>query len=291
LATFIYFPNQMFASPQITFLMVPFKLPFFATENGSTYHHHQFLGHPICNKFTTLEKLITERAEFWTGAVQKLLAGTWQTLDLEKRRESTLLSFVQDDICLLFHMLYILCFNANWAGSNQLEGSLSSTHQLDSQHLDEEYEDASDDDDDEGGFALDPFLEKDWLRREPTTAAKSQELPLQSPSNAAVPTLGSTAVPTLRLAAVPTLRPAAVPTLRPEAVPTLRPAAIPTLRPAAVAFSSRPPRLRFATEARWPENRLFNNVTHNDFWVFRDGTFAKFSQLWLACPSPAAKIY
>jgi hypothetical protein len=29
------------------------------------------------------------------------------TLDLENRRESKLLSFVYDDICLLFHMLYI----------------------------------------------------------------------------------------------------------------------------------------------------------------------------------------
>ncbi len=38
---------------------------------------------------------------------QKLRAGTWQTLDLENRRDSKLLSFVQDDICLLFHMLYI----------------------------------------------------------------------------------------------------------------------------------------------------------------------------------------
>ncbi len=111
---------------------------------------------------------------------------------------------------------------------------MSSSHQLDSQHLDEEYEDA-DNNDDEGGFALDPFLEKDWLRREPTTAAKGQELPLQSPSNVAVPTLS------------------------PAAVPTLRPAAVPTLRPAAVAFSSRPPRLRFATEEKWSKNRLFNN--------------------------------
>jgi hypothetical protein len=95
---------------------------------------------------------------------------------------------------------------------------------------------------------LDPFLENDWLRREPT-ASKGTEL--QSPS--------SVAVPTLRPAAVPTLRPAAVPTLRPAAVPTLRPAAVPTLRPEAIAFSSRPPRLRFTAEARWPENRLLNN--------------------------------
>jgi hypothetical protein len=128
---------------------------------------------------------------------------------------------------------------------------LSYFHQLDSQHQDEEYEDTSDDDD-EGGFALDPFLEDDWLRREPTTAAKSQKLPLQSPSNVAVPTLGP--------AAVPSLGPPAIPTLRPAAVPTLGPAAVPTLRPAAVAFSSRPPRLRFATEARWSKNRLFNNI-------------------------------
>ncbi len=103
---------------------------------------------------------------------------------------------------------------------------------------------------------MDPFLENDWLRREPT-ASKSTEL--QSPSNVAVPTLGPAAVPTLRPAAVPSLGPAAVPTLSPAAGPAPRPAAVPTLRPAAVAFSSRPPRLRFATEARWPENRLFNN--------------------------------
>ncbi len=43
---------------------------------------------------------------------QKLRAGTWQTLDSENRREITLLSFVQDDICLLFNLLYILCITA-----------------------------------------------------------------------------------------------------------------------------------------------------------------------------------
>ncbi len=134
------------------------------------------------------------------------------------------MTFAHCSSCYIFYAL-----SQNWAGSNQLEDSLSSFHQLDSQHLEEEYEDA-DNNDDEEGFALDPFLENGWLRREPTTATKSQ-----SPSNVAVPTLRS------------------------AAVPTLRPAAVPTLRPAAVAFSSRPPRLRFAAEARWSKNRLFND--------------------------------
>ncbi len=170
-------------------------------------------------------------------------------------------------------MLYILCFYANWAASNELEGSLSSFHQLDSQHLDEEYKDA-DNDDDEGGFALDPFLENDWLRREPTASKSNVAVPTLGPAAvpslrpAAVPPLSPAAVPTLRPAAVPTPRPAAIPTLRPAAVPTLRLTAVPTLRPAAVAFSSRPPRLRFATEARWSKNRLFNNNFIKQFLGF-----------------------
>jgi hypothetical protein len=80
-------------------------------KNDSTYHQFQFLGHPICKQFSTWKSCQQTELSFeWEQ--QKLRAGTWQTLDCENRRESNLLSVVQDDICLLFHLFYILCFIA-----------------------------------------------------------------------------------------------------------------------------------------------------------------------------------